>query len=650
MTKGDDASGSTPTPTEVTSKGEESRFDYVAALDHMFEGLQIIDRDYRYLYVNETAAVHGRRPKAELVGRTMQTCFPGIEDTAMFARLRLAMEGEPQRLDNEFVYADGTSCWFELHVQPIPEGILILSHDITERKVRERELARSREEMAAILDCLADAVLTLDEHGRITRMNPAAEKLLECDRVEALGHLLGHWASFVDTRGRTPVRFGVGNATTSGKVVELQRIDGTELPVVASEAPLLDPSGSAAGVVIALRDISQEQSLQAQLRQAQKMEAVGRLAAGVAHDFNNVLTAILSFSQFAREGLEHGSQASQDLDEVMLAAQRAVSLTRHLLTFSRQRTVQPLVIDVNELLVHLERLLRRLLSADVALELRLGNDPWPVFVDPGALEQVVVNLMVNARDAMPTGGVVTLSTANIALRAPLKGADGAPIPPGDYLSVAVIDDGIGMSDDMIEHVFDPFFTTKRAEKGTGLGLSTCYGIVRQASGFIAVTSERGFGSKFEIFLPRCHDPLSDPPRAPERADTATAGGACVLVAEDDDMVRKMVVRTLRRAGYTVLAARDADEALATLQASPGEIDALVSDVVMPSGSGILLAQRAMDTWRIPTLFMSGYSAGALRQNRVIDDATIILHKPFGPDELIEAVANLVAARNGRERS
>jgi len=629
-----------PSPPEETTASETSPPpDFVAALDHMFEGLQIIDRGWRYLYVNETAARHGRRPKERLLGSSMVECYPGIDETPMFRRLQKAMAGQPQRFENEFTHADGATQWFELHVQPFPDGIVVLSYDITERRAREQELSRRRRELAAVLASVPCAVITLDERCRVMEANPMAESLL--GRGDVKGRPLFDLAELRKPRDGSAIPFGYGVGQSNGEVCTLTRSDGSEVEVVASEAKLVDDDGVTTGVIVSLLDVSEARGLEAQLHHAQRMEAVGRLASGVAHDFNNLLTVIMSFSAFVDEELEEGTTASDDMKEVVSATKKAEALTRQLLAFSARRPVQPLVVDLAASLTGLEKMLRRILGATTALQLSLASDLWPVLIDPGAFEQVVVNLAVNARDAMPRGGRLVIEAANHQVSGPQPAAKGEAIAEGDYAVVSVSDEGEGIPRELADKVFDPFFTTKGPGEGTGLGLSTCYGIIRQAGGHISVYSEAGVGTTFRVYLPRSSpDQRSSAP--PSSRDHPLRGNELILVAEDDVTIREMVVRTLQERGFRTLAASSPSEAAALIEKHDENIDLLITDVIMPGGTGPELASHIEDR-RGPTrtLFMSGYTAGAMLNGGVLPEDVQLLPKPFAPHELLKRVGEML---------
>ncbi len=494
---------------------DERRF--LHNLDAMLEGLQIIDFQWRYAYVNEAVCRHARRSRGELLGRTMMEAFPGIDDTPMFAALERCMrERTPCRMENEFVHADGSRSWFELSIEPAPEGVLVLSVDVTDRKKLE--------------------------HG---------------------------------------------------------------------------------------------------LRHAQKMEAVGRLAGGVAHDFNNLLTVIKSFGVFVLDTLDPQAQAHADMREVLVAADRAASLTRQLLAFSRKQAVSPRVIDLNALVLEMDRMLRRIVGEHIEVVTAPGDDLWRVRIDPDMCQQVIVNLVVNARDAMPEGGRLTLETANARFDTAYALRRGLSVPAGDYVMLAVSDSGIGMNESMQEHIFEPFFTTKPAGEGTGLGLSTCHGIVGQAGGYIWVYSEPGQGTTIKVYLPRVARPAdvraSEAP--PARAPTGTER---VLVVEDDTQVRGLSVRSLRAYGYRVLEAANGVEALRLAEALGEPIALLVTDVVMPGMNGRVLAetlQRRQPGLRV--LYTTGYTENVIVHHGVLDAGVEMLPKPYTPESLARRVRGLL---------
>jgi hypothetical protein len=401
-----------------------------------------------------------------------------------------------------------------------------------------------------------------------------------------------------------------------------------------------DSDQRATHVVGVMLDLSERRTLEEQLRQAQKMEAVGRLAGGVAHDFNNLLTVIFSFGQFVLDALGEDTPAYVDMQEVLKAARNAETLTAQLLAFSRRRPVSPMAIHVNGLVEDMDRMLRRIVSEDVEVALELAPDLCNVRIDPGSLEQVVVNLAVNARDAMPEGGKLTIATANAEVREPPGSPHVGTIPPGEYAVLSVSDTGMGMDQETTRRIFEPFFTTKEAGKGTGLGLSTCYGIVKQAGGHICVRSELGHGATFEIYLPRIADRAEQVVELPE--PTSLQGTETILVVEDDEQVRRLAVRALTRLGYCVVAAANGSDGLRQSQALDEPIHLLLTDVVMPAMSGKKLVGALLPLRPdIKVLYMSGYSANAIVHRGVLEPGTHMIQKPFTPELLARKIREVL---------
>jgi two-component system, cell cycle sensor histidine kinase and response regulator CckA len=374
-----------------------------------------------------------------------------------------------------------------------------------------------------------------------------------------------------------------------------------------------------------------------QLLQSQKLEAVGRLAGGIAHDFNNLLTAIIGYCDLSLRNLPGNINLRRNLTEIKRAGERAEGLTRHLLAFSRKQVMQPKVFILNEVVVDLENMLRRMIGEDVKLRTSLGKELGQVKADPGQIEQVIMNLVVNARDAMPRGGAVVIETANVILNDGYTGQQ-APVRPGAYVLLAVSDTGMGMDADIIEHIFEPFFTTKEVGKGTGLGLSMAYGIVKQSGGYIWVYSEVGKGSTFKIFLPRVDEQAEAYRAEPGQATAAARGSATILLAEDADEVRALASEILEYSGYEVLSATTGAEALSLCETNKSPIHLLLTDVIMPEMSGPELAQQLQRLHpEMRVLYMSGYTQDAIVDHGVLREGTHFLQKPFTPDSLAAKV-------------
>jgi PAS domain S-box-containing protein len=415
--------------------------------------------------------------------------------------------------------------------------------------------------------------------------------------------------------------------------------DGRTVITHLAAALVRDADGKPNYVIGMAEDVTEQKQLEDQLRQSQKLEAIGRLAGGVAHDFNNMLTAIAGYTAFALEHSGAGSPLRADLEEISKATDRAALLTRQLLAFSRKQVLQPELLNLNGIVVELETMLRPLIGEDIVLTTRLDPALGPIEADPGQLHQVVMNLVVNARDAMPTGGALSIETANADV---VDEGDGS-IAPGRYVTLTVRDAGEGIDETTLSQIFEPFFTTKESDKGTGLGLATVYGIVKQSGGYVAVESELGVGSEFTIYLRRVDDVRQTRPEIvlPPAPPSPPAGGQTVLVVEDEDVVRGLVRQVLEGVGFEVLAARDGEEAFAL--AAEHHVDVLLSDLMMPNVGGQEVAERLRVSHPgLKVVFMSGYSESGLFTDGALSPGTAFLEKPFTFSELTESVQGLLA--------
>jgi signal transduction histidine kinase/CheY-like chemotaxis protein len=413
------------------------------------------------------------------------------------------------------------------------------------------------------------------------------------------------------------------------------------LPVEVSiwNTHLKNAAGAVTGILAIVADNTERKRLEEQFRQSQKMEAVGRLAGGVAHDFNNLLTVITGYCQMLLERLSPADPLAGDMQQVMKAAERATTLTKQLLAFSRQQIVQPKVVDLSGLVADMDHILKRLVGEDIDVVIRGRNDGCRVRIDPGQLEQVIVNLVVNAKDAMPGGGKVSIETNVVDISA--RGSPHAALLPGPYVTLTVRDTGVGIPEDVRAHLFEPFFTTKERGRGTGLGLSTSYGIVKQNRGEILVSSQTGTGSAFEIYLPRVEDPpdIEVVPQVERRIDRGTE---TILVAEDEEGVRRVVVEMLQQQGYHVLAACGGPEALELYNSLDERVHLLITDVVMPKMSGPELADRLRGKQpSLRVLFVSGYTDSDIVHHGVLNVGTHFLQKPFTPDSLASKVREVL---------
>ncbi|MBN1630284.1 MAG: PAS domain S-box protein, partial [Thermoleophilia bacterium] len=381
------------------------------------------------------------------------------------------------------------------------------------------------------------------------------------------------------------------------------------------------------GILCMMRDVTHERKLEAQIAQAQKMEAVGRVAGGVAHDFNNMLTVILGNTELALRNMSSSDPLREELQEIDETARRSADLTAQLLAFARAQTIAPKVLGLNDAVSGMLEMLRRLIGEDIDLAWRPGAGLWQVKMDPSQIDQVVANLCVNARDAIEGVGKVTIETGNVSFDEAYC-ADHPGFFPGDYVLLAVSDDGCGMDDDARAHLFEPFFTTKGVGQGTGLGLATVYGVVKQNSGFINTYSEPGLGTTFKLYFPRFEGEVAEP-QAPRGVETALGGTETVLIVEDEKSILNLGSRILKALGYNVLAARTPGDALAQTEAHPGPIHLVVTDVVMPEMNGRILAERlAAMKPGLKCLFMSGYTANVIAHRGVLDEGVRFIQKPF----------------------
>jgi signal transduction histidine kinase/ActR/RegA family two-component response regulator len=430
----------------------------------------------------------------------------------------------------------------------------------------------------------------------------------------------------------------------SGRFIN-KRKDGTLYRQDATISPVRDELGQIVSFVSVGRDVTREIELEEQLRQSQKMEAIGQLAGGIAHDFNNLLTAILGNSEMLLGATDKNDERRADLEEIRAAGTRAAALTRQLLAFSRRQVMEPAILDLNEVVVNVTKMIQRLIGEHVELALDLAPDLGQVNADPGQLEQVVLNLAVNARDAMPAGGKLLIETSHAELDEEYVRAH-APLQPGHYVMLAITDSGQGMDEETRSRIFEPFFTTKESGKGTGLGLSTVYGIIKQSNGHVWVYSEPGQGTTFKVYLPRVQMPQGEATvREHDQREGQLAtqnGNETALLVEDDDSVRAVVRRTLESNGYDVIEAHSAAEAARLAQHHSGPIDFLITDLIMPETSGQDLAQTICALRPgVKVLYMSGYSDKAVLQQGMLSSDMDFLAKPFTQEMLLAKVRQVL---------
>ena len=517
------------------------------------------------------------------------------------------------------------------------------AHQELESLVRQRteELAESNQIRQAVVGSSPLAIWVIDLEGKVKFWNPAAQRIFGWTQEEVLGQPLPVIPDeeAEEFRGWLE-RFGRGESLSAVER-KRRRKDGTILDMLIWTAPLLDSAGRIHGVIAIDSDITEMKLLEQQFRQSQKLEAVGRLAGGVAHDFNNLLTVIMGYVEMLIA--EAGDQAElvDYAHEIQYAADRASALTAQLLAFGRRQISQPKVLDLNEVATHSMKLLRRIIGEDIQIAVHLAPELGKVRADPIHLDQVLMNLVVNARDAMPKGGQLTIETSNVMLDEHYAGRH-IGVSPGAYAQLAVSDTGTGMSEETRSRLFEPFFTTKEAGKGTGLGLAIVYGIVKQAGGEIMVYSEEGRGTTFKVYLPLVEVPAEI--AASEARLVGMRGSETILLCEDEEHIRKLVETMLGRQGYRVLVADTPAGAVEFARQHQGPIDLLLTDIVMPQKSGFDLAREIREVRPgIKLLLMSGYTDNRVSSSWVLDAGTPFLQKPFSAASLTHKVREALSA-------
>ena len=513
------------------------------------------------------------------------------------------------------------------------------------RARRDEALHESEARLSGIIASAMDAIITVDDEQRIVLFNRAAESTFRCAAGDAIGKPL---ETFIPARLREAHREHLRSFAESGATVRRMgridplsalRADGEEFPIEASISHA-EVGGKRVFTVI-LRDISEKRQLEEQLLHLQKLESVGRLAGGLAHDFNNVLTALFGYLDLARRHADAGGRMSECLDAMETAAHRGAELTGKLLAFARKQLIEPKVIDLNQLIRSVVGMASRVLGDHIEIVVHTAPLLPTVRVDPGQFEQVLVNLAVNARDAMPKGGKFIIETSSIELDDEYTRLR-PEVRPGPHVQLAVSDTGVGMDSVTLEHCFEPFFTTKASGRGTGLGLASCYGIVKQSGGHIFAYSERGRGTTFRILLPVCRDAAQAAPTPMPAIHAANGYAGTILLVEDDPLVRGIAARTLRDCGYTVLEAADGGEALTRATRTKETIGLLLTDIVLPKLPGNELAERMRELRpHIRVLYTSGFTDKMIAHQGILPPGVTFLAKPYTPSALADKVRHVL---------
>jgi two-component system, cell cycle sensor histidine kinase and response regulator CckA len=752
---------------ETAKRKNEER--YRKTLDGILEGCQIIDFEWRHLFVNATALKHCNCSKEDLHDRTLMENFPGIEKSEVFAAFQRCMnERISQHIETILASPDGTLSWYTISIQPIPDGIFVLTGDITERKKIEDTLRKSEENYHTLFNHMIQGAIRIGADGTITDVNPAALKMLgltldelrekplttiEWDFIREDGSTFpvtehpstialktGEPASAVigmcvsQTKNRIwleisaipeyfegdskpyQVLITMHNITRrkkaeaenqqlasalfhcaevvlildTNKIVQYanpafekitgfkrEEIVGHNLPVSewqdeafyrefwktlesgktwkgqlknlkkdgailtddASVSPVFNASGAIVSYISITRDITEylklqaeKEKLQSQFLQSQKMESVGRLAGGIAHDFNNMLSVISGHAQLALDAFDPSHPIYLSLQEINKAALHSADLTRQLLAFARKQTIAPKVLNLNSAIVESLSMIQRLIGEDIDLAWMPGHYLWSVNIDPAQINQILTNLAINARDAIVNNGKIVIETQNAFLDESYC-ADHQSSIPGEYVMLALSDNGHGMDKDVIDHLFEPFFTTKKIGEGTGLGMATIYGIVQQNNGFINVYSELNRGTTFKVYLPRHKNPAIMKETAIKQ-EPSKGGSETILLVEDEPAVLSLTRRLLERQGYTIIAATSPSEAIRLVQKYAGKIHLLLVDVIMPEMTGRDLSEQLTRLRpELKKLFMSGYTADVIAHRGVLDQGLHFIQKPFSSKDL-----------------
>ncbi len=631
-------------------------------LESLPDAIIAVDNSGRIVETNSQAQELFGYERDELVGQTVEMLVPeSYRRGHQEHRESFAEAPKTRRMGAGFeLYGrrrDGSQFPVEISLSPVAtaNGPMVLSaiRDISDRKRIDEELRRANEELhrrtkeqlgeyrtrlASIIDSSEDAIIGKDLDGTITTWNKGAEKIYGYAPEEVLGKNISLLAPS-DRPDEIPEilrKIARGENVDHHESVRAAK-DGRQLNVSISVSPLRDAKGDVVGASAIARDITAQKKAEGQLHQSQKMEAIGRLAGGVAHDFNNLLGIINACTEFLRDRIDPAAESAVYIDNIGKAIERGSALTRQLLTFSKSSAIKPRILDLNDRLKDISKLLRPLMGDDVEILIVPKSAAAVVEADPGQLDQIVVNLAVNARDAMPQGGKFILETAAVRLDE-VFAVQHQNMPAGKYVVLAVSDTGTGMDEATVSRIFEPFFTTKEMGKGTGLGLATVYGIVKQGAGHILVYSEPGHGTTFKIYLPSAEDKIGIESKTPAETLAPRSQGTTILLAEDDEIMRALTKKTLEGHGYTVIEADDGRTALEKSTAHAGQIDLLLTDVVMRRMSGPELVENlSVSRPKLKIVYMSGYTGELIAEREVVKRGINLLEKPFTRTALLNAI-------------
>jgi PAS domain S-box-containing protein len=617
------------------------------ALDLAADGMAIITADRKYTYVNEGyAQLLGTVPREQMIGRQTAEVTTQEIQHGLAEEVRTAIEKDGRWLGVIDLPSGGTRIPVELAVTALPEGgVVLLSRDLRERRKAEQARAEAETKYRMIVEQVA-AISYIAEpgvNGRWHYVSPQIESILGYTAEEWVADS-ENWLKYVHPDDHAAVN-DAERAGLQGKSFQAEyrmtRKDGTTV-WISDTATISKGSADHPLMEGLLVDISERKLMEMQSQQARRMEAVGRLAGGIAHDFNNLLTIIKGYTELARQRAEGLPALKNDIERIDDASERAAALVRQLLAFSRKQVLQPKNIDLNGIVNGLEQLLRRLMGEDIRIQTKLSADIGTIKADPSQIEQVLMNLVVNARDAMPHGGRLTIETTNAELDQAYA-SEHVSVRPGHYVMLAVSDSGMGMSPETVAHIFEPFFTTKGGSRGTGLGLATSYGIVKQSGGYIWVYSEPGHGTTFKVYLPRV-DESADAAPAARLKTVPQKGTETILLVEDEEAVRDLTQTVLTSYGYKVIVTQDPGHAQSIAETGI-PIHLVLTDVVMPSMSGRELVQKLTANYpHLRVLYMSGYTDDIITSGGILEPGLAFLQKPFTPATLAQKVRDVLDAK------
>ena len=622
--------------------GEER---YRTLVEGSSDAIFVLDADGKVVEGNAASDALLGYPPGGLVGRRWEDLLAPGDLAAHPLRFDDLQAGRILRLERELQRADGTVVPVELSANMVADGrFLEVARDITERRRAEAALRDTERNLAQAERIAQVGSWTVDPASGEATWSAELYRVLGRDPTGLTVPMSEMSSLFADEdvhRLTAAVERAIELDEPWQMDLEIVWPDGTHRWVVSSGLAERGESGVVTRLIGTVQDVTLHRQLEAQLRQSQRLEAVGQLAGGIAHDFNNILTAIRGYAEFARQGLDEDVSRAADLDEVIANADRAAALVRQLLAFSRRQVMAPEILEPAMIVEGIAPLLRRLLGEHIELMTRLTPAIGRVKVDPSQLEQVIVNLAVNARDAMPDGGKLTIELANVELDAAYA-ADHVDVIPGDFVCLAVSDTGSGMDAATREHIFEPFFTTKAQGQGTGMGLATVYGIVKQSGGSIYVYSEPGAGTTFRVYLPRVAEEARAAITESLPAGTSIVGTETILLVEDEPAIRRLARRALEEQGYTILEAASGTEALTLAAAHDGRIALLVTDVIMPGLQGHQLAEQLTAARpELRTLYVSGFTENSVIHHGVPDHGVAFLPKPFSAEGLCAAVRRVL---------